>query len=237
MPKPIILLIVLFCFSEGILYAQEKDIAQIPPTNAIQDYLSAAKGYAALFSGKIETPFDSRRFVNHAFFETEQYVKGVLCYNQVIYPDIFMRLDLYRDELTVVFSPSSPRVVLEKDKFNYAVFNGSTLIVSRYASDTGWQYMLLIDDGRYPFVKKYRVTVREELSNTDVKRHFRFQEQYFIYIDETAYPVKNKNSLLKLFPDRKKELNEYARQHKLNFKAQFEQSVVELVNYYESLHK
>lgn len=148
-----------------------------------------------------------------------------------------MRLDLYRDELTV-FSPDKPyRVVLEKEKLNYAVINGFTIVTSVQDPEPGEKYMVLIDDGIYPFVKKYYVTVKNELSNIDVKRHFRVQEQYFIYINGTAYPVKNKNSLLKHFPDRKKELNEYAKQHRLNFKAHFEQSVATLVNHYENLNK
>jgi len=47
--------------------------------------------------------------------------------------------------------------------------------------------------------------------------------------------VKNKNSVLKLFPDKRKELNEFAKQHKLNFKNQIEQSIVDLVTHYENL--
>jgi len=227
-------MIFLFLFSGGFLWAQDAGIAKIPPTDAIQSYLSATKEYAALFSGKAEAPYD-RQFTNHPYFETDQYRQGTLCYNDVIYQDIFMRLDLFRDELTV-FSPDKPyRIVLENEKFNYAVLNGFTFILSPNEAKTGLKYMVLIDNGLYPFVKQYRLSVREEYAGIILTRSFRFQEQYFIYINDTAYPVKNKNALLKLFPDRKKELNEYAKQHKLNFKAQYEQSVIALINHYENL--
>jgi len=232
------LIIMIFFLCLGMLFAQDKGIARIPPDGVIQTYLVGTKEYAALYNGKIETPFDRRQFVNHAFLATDQYMKGVLCYNQVVYQDIYMRLDLFRDELTVILPEKPYRVVLEKEKFNYAVLNGYTIITSiDDKPDQEEKYRLLIDNGSHPFVKKYYVTIRNELSNTDVKRHFRFQEQYLIYIDGVVYPVKNKNSLCKLFPDRKKELNEYARQHKLDFKAHFEQSVIALVNHYETFSK
>ena len=228
-------LIIFLCLcSGGILWAQDAGIAKIPPTDAIQSYLSATKEYTALFSGKTELPYD-RPFVNHPYLETDRYVQGTLCYNKVVYQDIYMRLDLFRNELTV-FSPDKPyRIVLENEKFNYAVLHGLTLILSANEVKTGLKYMVLIDDGLYPFVKQYRLSVREEYSGVTLFRSFRIQEQYFIYINDMAYPVKNKNALLKLFPDRKKELNEYAKQHKLNFKAQFEQAIIALINHYENL--
>jgi len=228
------LIVFLILFSGGILWAQEAGLAKVPPSDAIQSYLSATKEYAALFSGKTETLYD-RTFTNHPCLETDRYVQGTLCYNEVVYQDIFMRLDLYRDELTV-FSPEKPyHIVLENEKFNYAVLHGLTLILSASEAKTGLKYMVLIDGGPYPFVKQYRLSVREEYFGVTLFRSFRTQEQYFIYINDTAYPVKNKNALLKLFPDRKKELNEYAKQHKLNFKTQFEQSIIALINQYENL--
>ena len=231
------LIIFVLLLSSEMVWAQEKGFARIPPTDAIQNYLSGTKEHAALFSGKIESPFDNRQFINHAFLGTDQYVKGTLCYNGVVYQDIFMRLDLYRDELTVYSSDKPYHVVLEKEKFNYAVLNGVTIITSIHGLDAGEKYRVLIDDGIYPFVKKYRVSIKDELSTIELKRRFLLQEHYFIYVGEIAYPVKNKNSLLKLFPDRKKELNEYAKQHRLDFRAHFEQSVSALVNHYENMNK
>ena len=228
-------LYVLFIFFSGsIVRAQEAGMIKIPPTSAIQNYLSETNEYSALFNGKIETPYD-RTFENHPYLETDRYVQGVLCYNGVVYNDIFMRLDLFRDEFTV-FSPHKPyRIILENEKFNYAVLNGLTLVFSPERS----KYMLLIHDGAYPFVKQYRLAVKEDYSalTFTIIRSFRIQTQYFIYIDAKAYPVKNKNALLKLFPDRKKELNDYAKQHKLNFRTQFEQSVIALINHYESMQE
>jgi hypothetical protein len=237
MTTQIKLIILIFFLSGGILCAQESDIAKALPNDLVQNYLSVTKEYAALFNGKIEMPFDNRQFVNHAYLGTDQYVQGTLCYNDVIYRDIFMRLDLFRDELTVYSTDKPYHIVLEYEKFNYAIFGGFTIIPSTVEAKPGERYLELIYDGSYPVIKKYRVTVKTELSNTDISRSFTFQKQYFVSINEIAYPIKNKNALLRLFPDRKKELNEYAKLHRFNFRKQFERSIVALINHYENLEK
>jgi hypothetical protein len=229
------LLLFIFFFAAGVLCAQENNATKIHPSDAIQDYMSGTKEYAALFNGKVETPYD-RPFANHPYLETDRFVQGTLCYDGVVYQDVFMRLDLYRDELTVYYPERPFRIVLENENFSYAVLNGFTIIAPNGEPKSGPKYILLVHGGLYPVVKQYRGSIREEfVSTVSFKRYFRFQEQYFVYINETAYPVKNKKSLLKLFPDRKKELNEYARQHRLNFRSQFEQSAIALVNHYENL--
>jgi len=219
----------------SMLYAQDKGMATIPPTDAIQSYLSATKEYATLFSGKIETPY-SRPFVNHPYLETNQHIQGVLCYNGVVYQDVFMLLDLFRDELTVFFPGKPYRIVLENEKFNYAVLHGFTIIASNNIPNIKSNYAVLISDGPYPVVKQYRGSVREVVEPPKINRYAHFQIQYFVCVNGVAYPVKNRNALLKLFPDRRKELNDYAKQNKLNFGSQrFEQSIVALVKHYETI--
>jgi len=223
-----------FLFCGGIICAQDKGRTQIPPTEVIQNYLSETNEYAVLFNGKTEAPYD-RLYQNQPYFETFVFVKGTLCYNNVVYQNINMRLDLYRDELSV-YSPNRPfPVVLDIKKFNYAILNGNMIIASTNESNTGFKYMLLIKEGLYPVTKQYRVTINEDVSQLEIKRSFRFQERYHITINGITYQIKNKNTLLNLFPDRKKELNEFAKQHKLSFKSQqFGQSIVALVNHYEN---
>jgi len=235
MPTKTKLIVFLLFLSGGMIRAQERNVAKIPPADAIQRYLSETGAYAALYNGKVVTPYE-RPFVNSPFFESTGYIEGELCYNEVVYQDILMCLDLYRDELTV-FLPQRPfHIVLESEKFNYAVLNGSVFIESHNYLNIRSKYVMLIKDGLYPIVKQYRGIVREEDTNLKRERYVRFQEQYFITVNGIAYPVKNKNALLKLFPDRKKELNDFVKQRKLSFRSQqFEQSLVALVYHYENL--
>jgi hypothetical protein len=215
-----------------MLSAQENQIAETPSASAIQNYLSATKEYAALYNGKTVTPYD-RLYANHPCFETDGYVAGTLCYNHVVYSDIFMRFDLYRNELTVSSQHKPFPIVLNNERFNYAVLNGTTLIISKNDNDSKEQFLVLLHDGTFPVVRKYKMTIITRESDRKFVSSFQIQNQYAIYIAGIPYPVKNKKSLLKLFPDKKEELNEFAKQNKLNFKNQIEQSIIALVKHYE----
>lgn len=226
----ILYILLLFC---GMLWAQENH-ADPASVAAGRNYMSSTKEFAALYNGRIETPYD-RPFANHPYFETNRYVPGTLCYNQVVYPDILMRFDLYRNEFTIS-SPDKPYpIVLENKKFNYAVLNGSTIVLSANENDSREQFLVLLHNGLFPVVKKYNVAIVSQESDRKLIKLFRIQNQYAIYIEGIPYPVKSKNSILKLFPDRKKELNEFVGQQKLNFKDQIEQSIIALASYYENL--
>jgi len=213
-------------------------MANAPPDSFVQGYLSDTKEFAILYSGKTVVPYD-RPFANHPYFESGVYVKGTLCYNHVVYPDVYMRLDLYRDELSVFFAAKPYHIVLEKEKFKYAILNGSTIVLSVGENDSNSKFLVLLQDGTYPVVRKYKLSIYEDRQSDSrfIIRSFRTQTQYAVYINGVPYTVKNKKSVLKLFADRKKELNEFAKQHKLDFSRQPEQSIIALVNHYEMLHQ
>jgi hypothetical protein len=229
------LIISIFFVYAGMCGAQEKNTVILPSDGVITNYLAEAKAYAALYSGKTEMPYEVT-FTNHPYLETDSYVSGTLCYNHVVYQGVLMRFDLFRDEITVIAPDVPYRIVLNNEKFDYAVLNGSTIIKSVDAKGSA-KFLVLLHSGTFPVVKKHTLRIIEETSDRILKRSFQIQNQYAIYVDGTLYPVKNKNAVLKLFPDRKKELNEYAKLYKLNFREQIVQSIIALVNHYENITK
>jgi len=233
--KPILYCLLLLY--AGMLMAQNNGIANMPPDSFIQSYQEATGEFAALFNGKLTVPY-TISYMNHPCFETDRYVKGTLCYNNVVYNDMLMRIDLYRDEITVISPNVQHGIVLENEKIDYAVLHGVTVVTSVDGNESKRKLLVLLHDGMYPVIRKHNVSIRQETTTSrTMTRSFTTQIQVEIYMDGKFNTVKNKNALLKLFPDRKKELNEYAKQHKLNFKKQFEQSVIKIVDHYEDLTK
>ena len=225
-------IIILFFLCSGVIWAQEKRIAGMPSDNVVHNYLTETQGYAALYSGKTETLYN-KRFVGHPYFENDIYISGTLCYNHVVYKDVLMRFDLFRNEVAVtvpnrLFFP----IVLNNEKFDYAILNGSTIVLSVSEADARDKFIVILQNGDYPVVRKYNM---RRITLPSFMEEYNTKNQYDIYINGVAHPVKNKNSMLKLFPDKRKELNEFAKQHKLNFKNQIEQSILALVNHYANL--
>ena len=228
-------IILMLFWGAGVIRGQENRFASIPPDNVIHNYLTEANTYAALYSGKAETPYD-RQYANHPYFETERYVSGTLCYNRVVYKDVLMRFDLFRNELTVIFPGRAFPIVLNNEKFEYAVLNGATIVLPDSETKSKDKFLVLLLNGAYPVVRNYNIGIVSSTART-ILYSFSIRNQYAIYINGVPRAVKNKSSILKLFPDRRKELNEFAKQHKLNFKHEIEQSIIALVNHYEHLNK
>jgi len=218
----------------GLLWAQKQSTAIIPSDVVIMNYLNGAKAYASLYTGKAEAPYNVP-YTNHPYFETADYIQGTLCYNHVVYKDVLMRWDLFRDEITVKHPDHLNSILLNNEKFNYAILNGSVIIKSAADRKTKERFVVLLHNGAFPVVKIHNIGILEEQSGRVVRRYFSIQPLYAIHSDGMLYAVKNKNAILKLFPDRKKELNEYARLHKLNFSKQTGQSIIALVDYYENI--
>ena len=229
------IIILMLLGGAGMIWAQENRFAYIPSDNVIQNYMTETGTFAALYSGKTETLYD-RRFVNHPYFETNTFIAGTLCYNRVVYKDVLMRFDLFRNELAVFFPSRMYNIALNNDKFDYAVLNGSTIVLSKGEKKSEDKFSVLLQNGAYPVVRKYRITMASPTGQSNLYS-FNIQRQYAIYINGVPHTVKNKNAVLKLFPDRRKELDAFAKQHKLNFKGQIEQSIIALVNQYENLTK
>jgi len=228
------LIVIMFFLSPAIILAQENRFAGIPSDDVIRDYMTDAKEYAALFTGKVEIPYD-KRFTNHPYFETDIFQSGTLGYNHVVYKDVMMRFDLFRNELTI-FSPDKPYyIVLNNEKFDFAILNGSTIVLSDSEKEAKRQFLVLLQNGQYPVLKKYIMAMEDEISSMQIINYFRIKSQCAIYKDGIPYTVKNKNSILKLFPDKRKELDAFAKQRKLDFNRQIEQSIIALVNHYENL--
>jgi len=230
-----IILFIVFLFG-GLLWAQERNTAIFRPDIVIANYLTDAEMYAALYSGKTEVPY-TISFTNHPYFERAGYIYGTLCYNRVVYKDVLMSLDLFRDEISVIHPETIYGIVLNNEKFDYAILNGSTIIKSAAAKGSKVKFLVLLHNGTWQVVKSHKLVIFKEESDYFVRRAFRIQFQYAIYSDGILYPIKNKKAILKLFSDRKKDLNDFAKQHKLNFGKGIEQSIISMVKHYENLTK
>lgn len=214
-----------------------QDIANTPPDGAINAYRSAAKEYAALYNGIEQIPYPAH-FLNHPYLNTSDFVPGTIRYNDVLYKDIPMRLDLFREELIVRSTDKPFNIVLAYEKLGYAQIGEST-VLSFY--NKTWQnrppgkYVVLLYENRHTVLKQYVVSYVERIDPTKVESSFKIQERYYICKDERMYPVKNKKTLLSVFPDRAEELGKYIKEHKLKFGKRPGQTIIALVKQYENL--
>ncbi|MDH6313544.1 hypothetical protein M2137_002334 [Parabacteroides sp. PFB2-10] len=213
-------------------------ITQPISEETILAYQQEVGDFAIPYNGKEETAY-YLNLTNHPYWQSSEFKTGDLWYNQTLYKQVFMRLNIHRDEL-VVQMPGKPfNVVLEKEKFNRAVLHGQTIIplqVGLLENAPSGNYNILLHDGTFPIIKSYSVSLEEKIVDRVLEHSFRINEKIHLCKEGICYPIANKRSLLQLFPDKKKELETYIKQHKLKFnKKKREEAIVQVVNYYETM--
>lgn len=220
-------------------YAQETVISDQVPISFSTAYLQAAKGQAVFYSGKEQYVYPTY-YEGHPYLVAVEPVTGTVVYDGITYPDIRMRLDLYRDELVVSLPEGNYNVVLQPERVNYADLHSCRLI---YYYPDGLKgcpvqgYHILLREGAYPVLERPSAKLMDVLRGTEREVYFEQSQRFFIRRDEAYYTVKSKSSLLKVFPSHKKELNQFIKQHKLNFRKETGKAIVAVVEEYERLTK
>ncbi len=220
-------------------YAQQADLAEQVHKSFSAAYLQATGSQAIIYSGK--EPIAYPPYYNgHPYLEAIEPAVGTLVYDHIVYPDVRMRLDLNRDELIVSVPGGYNNVVLQPDKYNYADLHGYRLIYfypDGLKGCPGQGYYQQLHDGLYPVLEKRTATFSESIKG--LEREFTFDQSTRFYIckDNVYYAVKSKGSVLKVFKSHKKVLNQFAKQHKLNFRKETGKAIVAIVEEYERIAK
>jgi hypothetical protein len=209
------------CFLAGGLYAQE-------PSDA---YFVDAGSYAAIYTGKEGYKYP-RYILNHPYWEDGNYREGTLSYDGIVYPHVWIRWDQYRDELLLRSPDRRFEVVAPAGRLDYA------LIPPYHIAWLDGGYYIRLYEGAYPVWKREtkHLTQSENRFAGVVDTYFEARMQFYVYKDGAYHPVGSQASLLKLFQAKKKELKQYIRRQKLNFKKAPDAAIVDLVRYYERLN-
>ncbi len=217
------------------LHAQQGQ--QVASSVTASTYFAQAQEYAVVYSGKAELPY-TLNLTNHPYLGGSDYVEAPLSYADRLYESIDLRYDIYRAELITRPPQMVHSVVLDQRRVAYARLHGYTIAASRlydWKNKPDDPYLLLVHEGDYPVVKRYAVTVDRKIVDKAVTSTFKFREQFFVCVHGTCYPAGSKGKLLKLFPDKRKELEAYIKANKLKFGKHREKTIVAIVEHYESL--
>ncbi|MDR2811248.1 MAG: hypothetical protein LBB84_11975 [Tannerellaceae bacterium] len=228
-----------YLFSLLFLLAALLCRAQEEETN---DYLLHAGVGAVIYSGKEEAVYPRVR--EHPYLDTKQYREGTVCFDGRVYPKQQMRLNVYTDELIILLPDNRAGIVLPSERMDSAVFSPYAVFYHTPVQDEAKEQRSLPDKGYYARLHNGKFTVWkrqtkliERVTNgMNIEQIFTSRTRYYVYKDGRYRSVGNKRNLLKLFASKKKELNLYIRQQRLNFKDEPDDAIVRTVKYYESLN-
>lgn len=218
-------------------------------------FQDSTSSITTLFSGKIQQPYNrltESLYLRHRGFKEEDiwgketfpqpipseesYAQGNLFYDGVYYTNVYMRLDLVRDELVVRIANNMYGIILDSEKFQYADFHGYRII---HIAENNPDYSLppgyyqLIHNGENRVLKKE--TFQYNLSEQKfVNRSIR----YYIEKDGTFHRVKQtKGSILSVLREHRRDLDRMIKGLHLNIRKDTEASLVMIVTEYEKLNR
>lgn len=150
------------------------------------------------------------------YYNSQHFVKGSLNYLDQIYYDLYLKYDAYNDEL--IFKPTgkSEKTGINLIKSNISRFkiNDLTFVNLDKLNKEGDEsikgfYEERIKNNILSFYIKHSKSKREVFVNKEIFVEFTDESEFILYIDNSFHKINSKNSIIKLFPDKKKIINEY----------------------------
>ena len=215
--------------------AQDESLQQLADSYAAE-YLAYVSKHAVIFSGveQQSLPYVTR---NHSYFNKQTFQSGRLSYNGVIYPEVLLRWDLYKDEL-IIFSPVISSLILKKENVDYIEIYGYHIFPLDTDSLPGCPaagYYSLLHSGNCMVIERKNATLQWNDEDGLRNYYFTFSSTFYLRKDGVYHKIKNKNSLLKHMATHRKDLNRLIRSYGLRFKTNAETIIVGVVKEYEKL--
>ncbi len=216
------------CLSPGAIQAFSQNIQS-------SNYLNKADNYAAAYRGEIEYFYNPYVYKNQPYYISGDFVEGDLYYDNKFYPNQRMRLDTYKGQL-LLLTPRNQSVILDFRKFEKARIHNIDIISHYPPERSGLKpgYFISFYEGKsIKLLGKEKHEIR--VLPSQIEYIFDRSMNYYILYKEKYHSVKNKRSFTQLFPEYKKQINQYSKREKLDFRMQREYSLTLLSKYCDQL--
>ena len=174
----------------------------------------------------------------HPFFFSPGWKEGSVRFGGLDYNDLLLRYDVSGDQVilnTAGFTNSGLQLVLKKDSIREFIMNGYTF--EQYPEDdpfNGTRFCQILVEGKTDLLiirsKKLRIT---STGLTDFA--YQESESRILRYKGELIPYKNRNSLIRLFPDLKQDLKDYLRNNRLRLRRMKLQNHAEYVSFCNQL--
>jgi len=215
------------------LLAQSADRQQLID-NSAAEYLRLANAQSSLFYGKEQEAH--QRTINHPYLVNEHFAKAHLSYNEVIYPEVLLRLDLNRDEL-IIISPDFRQIVLTPENVDFVEMHGKYIVYFRRDDLPGCPssgFYFLLHSGDCKVLEKQ---VNKMIPNDKSEMYFVQSTNFYLYKDGVYYTIRSKRGLLNALGTHRKELKRFISANRLSFRPFTELFLTLTVREYEKLSR
>jgi len=212
--------------------------------NPVENYLQQTGDNADIYNGQMEANYNVLIYDNLPYYKNPNFADAAIFYRNCYYPNQKVRLDLCREQLIVSTLNGRYGIILNPSKVEKVImYDGRTFRWLNPAKESGLKpgyYIHLSEGEKIQLFCKESYTMQQNPLTYGFhdKRLYRFDQsiRYYLLYGNQYYPVKNKNSFSNLLPQYKKQINQFAKDHHLNFKKENSaESLTSLAGYCEEL--
>jgi len=200
----------------------------------VLNYLSHAGDYTDIYNGRIEPIYHPSIYENLPYYENSDFTEASVIYRNNYYPNQKVRLDLYKEQLIILPPNKRYGIILGSQNVDRVFMHNRTFVSLNPPKESkirNGYYMQLVEGEKVKLFCKENYSLRQK----QITSIFDFSKRYYLFFNNRYYPVKNKGSFSKLFPQYKKQINQYSKSKKLNFWKDTEGSLTSLAGYCEEL--
>lgn len=220
-------MLILWCFLSGG--------AGLRAQSPVADYIGKAGAFSRLYSGQIVSRYSPAIYQGTPYYNGDNYVKGTVVFNGVVYPDINIILDLYKQQALIV-NPANYIVVIPHEKIQNVCIGDKTFVWVAPGKDSGLKnagfYISYFDSQKVGLLCEERFSIPDDKAMPVV---FEKKVRYYLKVEGKYHLVRNKGDFLGLFPTHKKQISKYAKDNRLDFKNDKAQSMTALAAYCNKL--
>jgi hypothetical protein len=240
-PLPLKLLL---CFLVFVKIAGAQEPASDSLTNFLYNtypvklYFKAVGENAHIYNGyEYFTP--DRNIKGSPYYLSDSPTPSDLIYDDSYYRDIPIMYDVVKDEVVINRLGQNFKISLVNDKLKSFTLRRHEFIRVSGDSVNGTQLPTGFYDrlykGKTIVLAKRKTRLQETYIYSQINYEYIRQDIYYVIVAGQIVQVDSKSSVLKLFNSKKSEIKSFIRKNKLNFKSDFEKTLVAVSAYYDQL--
>jgi hypothetical protein len=149
-----------------------------------------------------------------------------------------VRLDLFKEQLILLVPRKKYGIVLDPKKVNKVSMYNKTFVWLSPPKESKLKngyYMQLHSGKNIQLFYKETHSLEKRISLQQVSFYFDHTKRYYLLHNNRYLTIKNKTAFSKLFPQYKKQIKQFVKEHKLDFKQNPDESLTALAAYCEEL--
>jgi hypothetical protein len=245
MPYTVPLLILCFAFYQLCVptpcYSQtinpDTSFLALSRKKSIELYTRATQNQSKLYNGSdyiIYQPKDEE----HPYFEVDDWTYGSIVYDGDLYENVALMYDINIDKVITEHNRGNSIKLLDEKIQRFSILNHTFVRLNGDDStkiSAGFYDQLY--GGASKVIAKHVKTYQESLDQGEIIPRFEESTQYYIIKNDVYFPVKSKGSVLKVFDDRKQEIKDFVKKNRISFKANREEAIARMAEFYDTQKK